>query len=116
MQVSRDAHGASICVGTAPVYRRQALNANGGTTAIEHSEDVHTGFDLRARGWNLRYIPVPLAAGVCPDDPESFLTQQYRWCAGSMSLLTSRKFWATRMPWKARTCYLPGSVTTCIQP
>jgi len=108
MQVSRDDHGASICVGTCAVYRRQALNANGGTTAIEHSEDVHTGFDLRGRGWNLRYIPVPLAAGVCPDNPESFLTQQYRWCAGSMSLLTSRKFWTARMPWIARTCYLSG--------
>lgn len=108
MQVSRDTHGASICVGTCAIYRRQALNANGGTTAIEHSEDVHTGFDLRARGWNLHYIPVPLAAGVCPDNPESFLTQQYRWCAGSMSLLISRKFWATRMPWRARICYMSG--------
>jgi cellulose synthase (UDP-forming) len=108
MQVSRDSHGASICVGTCAVYRRQALEANGGTTAIEHSEDVHTGFDLRMQGWNLRYIPVPLAAGVCPDDSESFLTQQYRWCAGSMSLLTSRKFWAAKMPWTARACYMSG--------
>lgn len=108
MQVSRDTHGASICVGTCAVYRRRALDANGGTTLIEHSEDVHTGFDLRAHGWNLRYIPVPLAAGVCPADQESFLTQQYRWCAGSMSLLTSQKFWATRMPWRARICYLSG--------
>lgn len=108
MQVSRDSHDASICVGTCAVYRRQALNANGGTTAIEHSEDVHTGFDLRARGWNLRYLPIPLATGVCPTSVESFLTQQYRWCAGSMSLLTSQKFWATRMSWMARTCYFSG--------
>ena len=26
-------------------------------------------------------ISLSLAAGVCPDNPESFLTQQYRWCA-----------------------------------
>lgn len=108
MQVSRDSHDASICVGTCAVYRRKALMANGGTTLIEHSEDVHTGFDLRARGWGLRYIPIPLAAGVCPSDPDSFLTQQYRWCAGSMSLLTSRKFWAARTSMLARCCYFSG--------
>jgi cellulose synthase (UDP-forming) len=108
MQVSRDAHDASICVGTCAVYRRSALEANGGTTLIEHSEDVHTGFDLRARGWKLRYIPVLLATGLCPADPDSFLTQQYRWCAGSMSLLTSRKFWAAKMGRLARCCYFSG--------
>ncbi len=108
VQVSRDRHDGSICVGSCAIYRRAALAVNGGTTLIEHSEDVHTGFDLRRAGWGLRYIPVPLAAGLCPSDPDSFLTQQYRWCAGSMSLLGSRKFWATRMPWRTRGCYLSG--------
>jgi cellulose synthase (UDP-forming) len=108
VQVSRDRHDGAICVGSCAIYRREALATNGGTTLIEHSEDVHTGFDLRRAGWGLRYIPVPLAAGLCPSDPDSFLTQQYRWCAGSMSLLGSRKFWATRMRWRTRCCYLSG--------
>jgi cellulose synthase (UDP-forming) len=108
VQVSRDRHNAAICVGSCAIYRRQALASNGGTTLIEHSEDVHTGFDLRRAGWGLRYIPVPLAAGLCPPDPDSFLTQQYRWCAGSMSLLSSRKFWSTKMRWRSRCCYLSG--------
>jgi cellulose synthase (UDP-forming) len=108
VQVSRDRHDGAICVGSCAIYRRAALAANGGTTLIEHSEDVHTGFDLRRAGWGLRYIPVPLAAGLCPSDPDSFLTQQYRWCAGSMSLLGSRKFWATQMPWRTRCCYVSG--------
>jgi cellulose synthase/poly-beta-1,6-N-acetylglucosamine synthase-like glycosyltransferase len=108
VQVSRDQHDGAICVGSCAIYRREALMANGGTTLIEHSEDVHTGFDLRRAGWGLRYIPVPLAAGLCPSDPDSFLTQQYRWCAGSMSLLGSRKFWTTRMRWRTRCCYLSG--------
>jgi cellulose synthase (UDP-forming) len=107
-QVSRDRHDGAICVGSCAIYRRQALATNGGTTLIEHSEDVHTGFDLRRAGWGLRYIPVPLATGMCPPDPDSFLTQQYRWCAGSMSLLSSRKFWDTRMRWRTRCCYLSG--------
>jgi cellulose synthase/poly-beta-1,6-N-acetylglucosamine synthase-like glycosyltransferase len=108
VQVSRDRHDGAICVGSCAIYRRAALASNGGTTLIEHSEDVHTGFDLRRAGWGLRYVPVPLAAGLCPSDPDSFLTQQYRWCAGSMSLLGSRKFWATRMRWRTRCCYLSG--------
>lgn len=108
VQVSRDQHDGAICVGSCAIYRRAALAVNGGTTLIEHSEDVHTGFDLRRAGWGLRYIPVPLAAGLCPSDPDSFLTQQYRWCAGSMSLLGSRKFWATSMRLRTRCCYLSG--------
>jgi cellulose synthase (UDP-forming) len=108
VQVSRDRHDGAICVGSCAIYRRQALASNGGTTLIEHSEDVHTGFDLRRAGWGLRYIPVPLATGLCPPDPDSFLTQQYRWCAGSMSLLCSRKFWSTRMRLRTRFCYVSG--------
>jgi cellulose synthase (UDP-forming) len=108
VQVSRDCHDGAICVGSCAIYRREALAANGGTTLIEHSEEVHTGFDLRRAGWGLRYVPVPLATGLCPSDPDSFLIQQYRWCAGSMSLVGSRKFWATRMPLRTRFCYLSG--------
>jgi cellulose synthase (UDP-forming) len=108
VQVSRDRHDGAICVGSCAIYRRTALATNGGTSLIEHSEDVHTGFDLRRAGWGLRYIPVPLATGLCPADPDSFLTQQYRWCAGSMSLLGSGKFWTTRMRWRTRCCYLSG--------
>jgi len=108
VQVSRDRHEGAICVGSCAIYRRAALSTNGGTTLIEHSEDVHTGFDLRRAGWGLRYVPIPLATGLCPADPDSFLTQQYRWCAGSMSLLDSRKFWSTRMRWRTRFCYLSG--------
>lgn len=108
VQVSRNRHRGAICVGSCAIYRREALKSNGGTTLIEHSEDVHTGFDLRREGWGLQYLPIPLATGLCPADPDSFLTQQYRWCAGSMSLLGSRKFWSTRLRWRTRFCYLSG--------
>lgn len=108
VQVSRQRHGAAICVGSCALYRREALDSIGGSTLIEHSEDVHTGFDMRRQGWRLLYIPVPLAAGLCPADVNSFFTQQYRWCAGSMSLLTSTKFWNTRLGVRARFSYLSG--------
>lgn len=108
VQVSRQDHGAAICVGSCAVYRRAALDDIGGTTLIEHSEDVHTGFDLRRAQWRLRYLPVVLAVGVCPADVDSFFTQQYRWCTGSMSLLTSAKFWRTRLRLGERMSYLSG--------
>ncbi|MFK0229872.1 glycosyltransferase family 2 protein [Streptomyces sp. NPDC090303] len=108
VQVSRQRLGGAICVGSCAVYRRSALAENGGTTLIEHSEDVHTGFDLRRLGWDVRYVPIALSAGVCPDEPDAFQRQQYRWCMGSMSLLTSRKFWAHRMRLSTRACYVSG--------
>jgi len=108
VQVSRDRLGGAICVGSCALYRRAALDTTGGTTLIEHSEDVHTGFDLRRHGWGLRYLPVPLATGLCPSDPDAFFTQQYRWCTGSMSLLGSRKFWGARLRPGTLCCYLSG--------
>ena len=108
VQVSRDQRGGAICVGSCAIYRREALKANGGSTLIGHSEDVHTGFDLRRQGWGLRYVPVPLAAGVCPDTPDSFFVQQYRWCMGSMDLLRHPKFWRHKLKLRTRCCYFSG--------
>ena len=108
VQVSRNHHDGAICVGTNAVYRREALEANGGPTQIGHSEDVHTGFDVRRHGWDLQYVPIIFAIGICPARLASFLTQQYRWCTGSMSLLGSRKFWTTPMRLRTRLCYLSG--------
>ena len=107
-QTSRQARSAAICVGTNALYRRAALDSNGGGTLIEHSEDVHTGFDLFRHGWRLRYVPVVLAAGICPSNLPAFFAQQYRWCMGSMSLLSSAKFWQTKLPLRSRLCYLSG--------
>ena len=108
VQVSRDRFGGAICVGSCAVYRRAALDEIGGTALIEHSEDVHTGFDLARAGWGLRYVPLPLATGICPSDPDAFLTQQYRWCSGSLTLLGSSKFWTTKLGLSRRLCYISG--------
>jgi len=108
VQTSRQVRGAAICVDTNAIYRRKALDSNGGGTLIEHSEDVHTGFDLFRHGWRLRYVPVSLASGICPSTLAAFFSQQYRWCMGSMSLLSSAKFWKTKLRVRARLCYLSG--------
>ncbi len=110
IQTARTRKGGAICVGSCALYRRRALAGNGGMSLAEHSEDLHTGFDLQRLGWRLRYLPVALSTGNCPDNIPAFLNQQYRWCSGTMSLLGSRKFWATKLPLYSRLCYLTGFV------
>ena len=108
IQTSLSTYEGAICVGTCALYRRAALEANGGMTLIEHSEDVHTGFDLYRKGWRLRYLPLALSTGVCPDNVAAYVNQQYRWCSGNMSMLGSKKFWSTKLPWRVRLSYLSG--------
>jgi cellulose synthase (UDP-forming) len=108
IQMARTRKNGAICVGSCAVYRRAALVQNGGMSLAEHSEDLHTGFDLYRLGWRLLYLPVALSTGNCPDNVPAFVNQQYRWCSGTMSLLRDRKFWRTRLPLHARLCYLSG--------
>ena len=83
IQVNRDRFGAAICVGSCAVYRREALIATGGTAEIGHSEDVHTGFFAMTNGWRVKYMPINLSLGICPDTCKAFFAQQVRWCTGS---------------------------------
>lgn len=110
VQVSRQKSGGAICVGSCAVYRRSALAEIGGITLIDHSEDIYTGFDLAAQGYKLSYVPVPLSTGVCPDSTASFMNQQYRWCAGSLSLMTGRRFWDVDLPFTTRLCFISGGL------
>jgi cellulose synthase (UDP-forming) len=108
IQTARAAKDGAICVGSCAVYRRAALAQNDGMSLAEHSEDLHTGFDLYRLGWRLRYLPVALSTGNCPDNVPAFVNQQYRWCSGTMSLLRGGKFWQTPLPLYSRVCYLAG--------
>lgn len=110
IQTARARKKGAICVGSCAVYRRAALNYIGGMSLAEHSEDLHTGFDLYRHGWQLRYLPIALSTGMCPDNALAFLNQQYRWCSGTMSLLRHGKFWRTNLPLYTRMCYLSGFV------
>ena len=110
IQTVRSPKGGAICVGTCAVYRREALAENQGMTLAEHSEDVLTGFDLSGLGWRLRYVPLALSTGNCPDDVVAFLNQQYRWCLGTVGLLFTRRFWQAQITVRSRMCYLAGLV------
>jgi len=108
VQVNRNRWGASICVGSNAIYRRAALEEVGGTAEIGFSEDVHTGFGALDRGWKVKYIPLCMALGICPDTPRAFFSQQMRWCMGSTTLLTNPEFWRSNLSVAQKICYLCG--------
>lgn len=109
IQPSRDRSDAAICVGTCALYRRAALLRSGGFAQIGHSEDVHTGVNLMKVGYVVRYVPIIVAKGLCPDSVSGFLNQQYRWCTGSMSLLRDRSFHrAEHLTARQRLCFWAG--------
>lgn len=108
IQVARDRFNGAICVGSNAMYRRSALDAIGGVSQIEHSEDVHTGFDIVAKGYRIAYVPLVLATGLCPSDLHAYFHQQHRWCSGSMSLGFSKKFREAKLSLGQRLSYLSG--------
>lgn len=108
IQVNRDSFDAAICVGSNAIYRREHLVPFGGTAAIGYSEDVRTGFRLTATGKKVRYVPLNLSMGTCPETWQQFFTQYYRWSMGSLDLMLSKEFWVGKMKFMQRICYMTG--------
>jgi cellulose synthase/poly-beta-1,6-N-acetylglucosamine synthase-like glycosyltransferase len=108
VQPARDHSDAAICVGTCAIYRRSALDRSGGFAQIGHSEDVHTGVNLMRVGYRVRYVPIVVSKGLCPDTLDQFANQQYRWCTGSMSLLISPGFHRSSLTRMQRLCFWSG--------
>ena len=108
VQVARDRFDAAICCGTSAVYRRSALEPQGGPTLIPYAEDVHTGLDVRRNGWCMAYLPINLSTGICPDNLDAFVRQQYRWCSGNVGIVFSRRLWSVPMRIPARLAYISG--------
>jgi cellulose synthase (UDP-forming) len=108
IQPSLDSIGATVCVGTCALYRRAALERVGGFAQLAHSEDIHTGVAMMRAGYTVRYVPVILAKGLCPDGIPPFVSQQYRWCTGSMTLMADAQFRSMSLTWKQRLCFWSG--------
>lgn len=108
VQPSRDRNAAAICVGSSAIYRRSALEVIGGFPKISHSEDIYCSFEMTQRGLLTKYVPVVVSKGLCPDNIENFIAQQYRWCEGSMSMLGSKAFQLSAIPLRARLSYWSG--------
>lgn len=108
IQVNRNHWGAPICVGTNALYRRKALEPRGGTAPIGYSEDLHTGFYAMCDGWKVKYVPMNLATGLCPDSIKGFFNQQYRWCMGSFTLMLNPEFWRSPLSLMQKLCFISG--------
>ncbi len=108
VQVARQRLDAAVCCGTSAVYRRTALEPQGGPTLIPYAEDVHTGLDVRRAGWSMTYLPVLLSTGICPDNLDAFVRQQYRWCSGNVGIVFSWRLWSIQMGIPARLSYISG--------
>jgi cellulose synthase (UDP-forming) len=63
---------------------------------------------VRRAGWSLVYLPVVLSAGICPDNLDAFVRQQYRWCTGNAGIVFSRRLWTVPMTLPARLTYVSG--------
>src|SRR4051794_9587424 len=59
-------------------------------------------------GYKTIYVPVVVAKGLCPDKLSSFISQQYRWCLGSMSLLADKAFHDAPLRYRQRLCFFTG--------
>lgn len=111
IQVTRNQFGAAMCVGSNVVYRRASLQRFGGISQVSYAEDVHTGLEALRYGWKLAYIPVCLAAGICPDNVNAYARQQYRWGAGTLSVGFTRRLWAAdAVSLRAKLAYFSGSI------
>jgi len=108
IQVARDQLGAPICCGSNAIYRRAALEAIGGTVQIDHSEDMYTGVELITKGWRVKYIPLLLAVGICPDNLHAYFHQQHRWCSGSLSLMLDGRFWRSNLSAMQKLSFVSG--------
>ena len=86
-QPARNTADAAMCVGTNAAYRRSALDTIGGFPRVgAGGEDVVTGLDMYAKGYRTIYLPLVLAKGVCPDNFDAVINQQYRWSSTSMRM------------------------------
>lgn len=108
IQVSRDYFKGAICVGTSALYRRKHLTHHGGTAAIGWSEDVHTAVLIMKDGREVKYLPLILTKGQCPDKWKQFFTQFYRWSTGSLSLMLDKSFWKSNITFKQKLCFSTG--------
>jgi cellulose synthase (UDP-forming) len=108
VQVARNRLDAAVCCGTSAVYRRAALEPQAGPTLIPYAEDVHTGLDVRRAGWSMTYLPILLSTGICPDNLDAFVRQQYRWCSGNVGIVFSWRLWSIPMRIPARLAYISG--------
>ncbi len=86
IQNGRDGWGGAFFVGSGALFRRKALDENGGFNLLSITEDIHTSQHLHARGWRTRFVDKDLAVGLTAENLSSYLVQRRRWMLGCLQI------------------------------
>jgi cellulose synthase (UDP-forming) len=89
IQPAKDRDNAAFSCGNGVVYRRTALDDIGGFSEWNLVEDLHTSYELHARGWQSVYVPRPVTTGTAPATAAEMAAQRLRWATDSLRLF----FW-----------------------
>lgn len=108
VQNSRNFFGAALCVGSNAIYRRSAVKQIGGPPQVDHGEDVYIGLKLISSFFEVKYIPLILATGLCPDNMITFFQQHNRWCSSSIGMLMSNIVLKAKISLGKKICYYNG--------
>jgi cellulose synthase (UDP-forming) len=103
---ARDRFGAAMCVGTSALYRRSAIEAGGGPPNVWGTEDVRQGLLINRYGYKVRYLPLVLSIGLCPESPQSYFKQHNRWCTGSIQMVLSSFLWRSKLKFIGKWIYM----------
>ncbi len=87
IQPAKDRDNSAFSCGNGTLYRRSALKSVGGFSEWNIVEDVHTSYELHARGWTSVYHARPISVGTAPATAAVYAKQRLRWAMDSMRLL-----------------------------
>ncbi len=86
IQPAKDADNAAFSCGNGVIYRREAIDDIGGFSEWNLVEDLHTSYQLHARGWQSVYVPRPVTTGTAPGTAAELAAQRLRWATDSLRL------------------------------
>ena len=89
IQPAKDRDNAAFSCGNGVAYRRSALADVGGFSEWNLVEDLHTSYELHARGWLSAYVGLPVTIGTAPNTAAEMASQRLRWATDSLRMF----FW-----------------------
>ncbi|MGH2841780.1 MAG: glycosyltransferase, partial [Solirubrobacteraceae bacterium] len=86
IQPAKDRDNAAFSCGNGVAYRRAAIESMGGFSEWNIVEDLHTSFELHARGWRSAYVGTPVSVGTAPSTAAEMASQRLRWAIDSLRM------------------------------
>jgi cellulose synthase (UDP-forming) len=86
IQPAKDRDNAAFSCGNGVAYRRAAIESLDGFSEWNIVEDLHTSYELHARGWRSAYVPTPVSVGTAPSTAAEMAAQRLRWATDSLRM------------------------------